>query len=64
MVLYEVSRLRRNEMEDSVFIKTKNTLIKFFFGFRYQISGKNKNKRFQSMADLESVKSTSTVFWV
>ena len=28
-------------------------LVSFVFGFRYQISGKNKNKRFKSMVDLE-----------
>ena len=31
MVLYEVSRLRRNEMEDSVFTQTENTFGKFRF---------------------------------
>ena len=33
MVPYEVGRLRRNEMEDSVFIKTENTFGKFCFWF-------------------------------
>ena len=33
----------------------------FVFGFRYQISDKNKNKRFRSEVDLEPVKSASAV---
>ena len=45
-------------------LKLKTHLVSFVFGFRYQISGKNKSKRFQSMVDLESVKSASTVLWV
>ena len=49
-------------MEDSVFIKTEDTFVSFIFGFRYQISGKNKNKRFRSMVDLEPVKSASVLF--
>ena len=64
MVLYEVGRLRRNEMEDLVFIKTENAFGKFCFCFRYQISGKSKNKKSQSMVDLETDKSASTVVWV
>ena len=36
-------------------------LVSFVFGFRYQISGKNKDKRFWSEADLEPVKSASAV---
>ena len=51
-------------MEDSVFIKTEYAFRKFCFGFRYQISGNNKNKRFRSMVDLEPVKSASTVLSV
>ena len=33
MALYEVSRLRRNEMKDSVFIKTENAFGKICFWF-------------------------------
>ena len=55
MALYEVGRLRRNEME------LKTHLVRFNFGFTYQISVKSKNKRFQSMVDLEPIQSASTV---
>ena len=51
--------LWKNEMEDSIFIKTEDAFGKFCFWFRYQISGKNKNKRFKSMGDLEPVKCDS-----
>ena len=51
-------------MEDLVFIKTENAFGKFCFCFRYQISGKSKNKKSQSMVDLETDKSASTVVWV
>ena len=37
--------LWKNKMEDSVFIKTEDIFVSFAFGFRYQISGKNKNKK-------------------
>ena len=33
MALYEVGRLRRNEMKDSVFIKTENAFGKICFWF-------------------------------
>ena len=46
-------------MEDSIFIKTEDAFGKFCFWFRYQISGKNKNKRFKSMGDLEPAKCDS-----
>ena len=36
-------------------------LVSFVFGFRYQISDKNKNKRFKPEVDLEPVKSASAV---
>ena len=36
-------------------------LLSFVFGFRYQIYGKNKNKRFKPEADLKPVKSASAV---
>ena len=42
-------------------LKLKTQLVSFVFVFRYQISGKNKNERFRSEADLEPVKSTSAV---
>ena len=45
-------------------LKLKTHLASFVFGFRYQISGKNKNKRFQSVVDLGPVKFASTVLWV
>ena len=45
-------------------LKLKTHLVSFVFGFRYQISGKNKNKRFRSMVDLEPVKSASAVLSV
>ena len=45
-------------------LKLKTHLVSFVFGFRYQISGKNKNKRFRSMVDLEPVKSASAVISV
>ena len=45
-------------------LKLKVHLVSFVFGFRYQISGKNKSKRFRSMVDLEPVKSASTVLSV
>ena len=45
-------------------LKLKTHLVSFVFGFRYQISGKNKNKRFRSMVDLELVKSASAVLSV
>ena len=47
-------------MEDSLFVKTGEATDKvFFLAFRYQISGKNKNKMFRSETDLEPVKSAS-----
>ena len=45
-------------MEDSLFVKTGGALV-LFLAFRYQISGKNKNKMFRSETDLEPVKSAS-----
>ena len=42
-------------------LKLKTHLVKFVVGFTYQISGKSKNKRFQSMEDLEPIKSDSAV---
>ena len=42
-------------------LKLKRQLVSFVFGFRYQISGKNKNKSFRPEADLEPVKSASAV---
>ena len=45
-------------------LKLKTHLVSFVFGFRYQISGKNKNKRFRSIMDLEPVKSASAVLSV
>ena len=45
-------------------LKLKMHLVSFVFGSRYQISGKNKNKRFRSMVDLEPVKSASAVLSV
>ena len=48
-------------MEDLVFIKTEKHLVSFVFGFRYQISGKNKYKRFRSVVDSEAVKSASAI---
>ena len=42
-------------------LKRKTQLVSFVFGFRYQISGKNKSKRFRPEADLEPVKSASAV---
>ena len=41
-------------------LKLKTQLVSFAFGFRYQISDKNKNKRFKSEVDLEPIKSAST----
>ena len=45
-------------------LKLKTHLVSFVFGFRYQISGKNKNKRIRSMVDLEPVKSDPAVLSV
>ena len=45
-------------------LKLKTHLVSFVFGFRYQISGKNKNNRFRSMVDLELFKSASAVLSV
>ena len=45
-------------------LKLKTHLISFVFGFRYQISGKNKNKWFRSMVELEPVKYASAVLSV
>ena len=42
-------------------LKLKTQLVSFVLDFRYQISGKNKNKRFRPEADLEPVKSASAV---
>ena len=42
-------------------LKLKTHLVRFVFGLTYQISGKSKNKRFQSMVDLEPIRSVSTV---
>ena len=44
--------------------KLETHLVSFIFRFEYQISGKNKNKRFRSMADFELVKSASAVLSV
>ena len=41
-------------MEDSLFVKTGGALV-LFLAFKYQISGKNKNKMFRSETDLEPV---------
>ena len=45
-------------------LKLKVRLVSFVFGFRYQISDKNKNKRFRPMVDSEPVKSASAVLSV
>ena len=45
-------------------LKLKTHLVSFVFGFRYQISRKNKSNRFRSMVDLEPVKSPSAVLSV
>ena len=45
-------------------LKLTQRLVRFVFGFRYQISGKNESKRFSSMANLEPVKSASAVLLV
>ena len=45
-------------------LKSRTHLVSSVFSFRYQISGKNKNKRFISMVDLEPVKSVSAVLSV
>ena len=45
-------------------LKLKTHLVSFNFGIRYQTFGKNKNKRFRSVADLEPVKSASAVLSV
>ena len=42
-------------------LKLKMQLLSFVFGFRYQIYGKNKNKKFKPEADLKPVKSASAV---
>ena len=44
--------------------KLETHLVSFIFRFEYQISGKNKNKRFRSMVDFELVKSASAVLSV
>ena len=45
-------------------LKLNTRLVSFVFGFRYQIFGKNKNKSFRSMVDLETLKSASAVLSV
>ena len=45
-------------------LKLKAHLVSFVFGFRYQISRKNKSNRFRSVVDLEPVKSPSAVLSV
>ena len=45
-------------------LKLKTHLVSFIFGFRYQVSGKNKNKRFRSMVVFQPVKSASAVLSV
>ena len=45
-------------------LKLRTHLVSFVFGFRYQISGKNKYKRLRSMVDLEPVKSALAVLFV
>ena len=45
-------------------LKLNTHLVSFVFGFRYQIFGKNKNKSFRSMVDLETLKSASAVLSV
>ena len=45
-------------------LKLKARLVSFVFGFRYQISDKNKNTRFRPMVDSEPVKSLSAVLSV
>ena len=45
-------------------LKLKTHLVNFVFGFRYQISDKNKNKKFGSMADLKPIKSASAALSV
>ena len=45
-------------------LKLKVRLVSFVFGFRYQISDKNKNIRFRPMVDSEPVKSVSAVLSV
>ena len=44
--------------------KLKTHLVSFVFGFRYQISDKNKNKTFRSMGDFEPAKSASAVLFI
>ena len=46
------------------FLKLKTHLVSFVSRFRYQIFGKNKNKRLRSMMDLEPVKSAAAVLFV
>ena len=57
-------RSEGTEWKIQYLVKLKTHLVSFVFGFRYQISGKNKNKRFRSMVDLEPVKSASAVLFV
>ena len=45
-------------MDDSLFVKTGGALT-LLLAFRYQISGKNKNRMFRSETGLEPVKSAS-----
>ena len=45
-------------------LKLNTRLVSFVFGFRYQIFGKNKNKRLRSIVDLEPLKSASAVLCV
>ena len=53
--------LALNEWKIQHLLKLKTHLVSFIFGFRYQISCKNKNKRLRPMVDLEPVKSASAV---
>ena len=57
-------RSEGTEWKIQYLVKLKTHLVSFVFGFRYQISDKNKKKRFRSMVDLEPVKSASAVLSV
>ena len=54
-------RSKGTKMKIQYLLKLKTQLVSFAFGFRYQISGKNKNERFRPEADLEPVKPASAV---